>query len=270
MRIQKLMVAFGRKGVGKTFETMNMIRNYVIGNPTIGVPGRRVLVLDVNNEFENIKTISLRHIQIFSAHPMVEARRIIPFNDDGTKMTLDQITDTLFTIVQEFKNGLLVIEDINKYVGDNMPQDLIGAICTNRHSNMDVIMHYQSIGRIQTKVWQNLNVIRFHKIQDSVGRHVKKFEDNAEMLLIAELIVDEMYQINPRFFLYVDIEETKIYANVSKDVIEKSINNYIYNNYKKVVKSKAGVINPAISKNKLTEEQVIVSEKNRMIKTYFS
>ena len=65
-RIQKLGVAIGSKGVGKTYKTTEMIQQYLVGNPAIGVPGRRVLILDVNQEFENIKTLDVemyRHFQ---------------------------------------------------------------------------------------------------------------------------------------------------------------------------------------------------------------
>ena len=62
-------------------------------------------------------------------------------------------------------------------MGDYLPNDLVGALCTNRHSNLDIVLHFQSIGRVGTKIWQNINWIRFHKNTDSVDRHKKKFED---------------------------------------------------------------------------------------------
>ena len=70
---------------------------------------------------------------------------------------------------------MLLIEDINKYISDHLPNDLVGAICTNRHTNTDIIMHFQSIGRITSKIWQNLNWLRFHKNNDSVERHKTSF-----------------------------------------------------------------------------------------------
>ena len=42
-------------------------------------------------------------------------------------------------------------------------------------------MHFQSIGRVTPKIWQNLNWIRFHKNSDSVDRHQKKFQDKYKL-----------------------------------------------------------------------------------------
>jgi hypothetical protein len=50
MREPKLGVAVGRKGVGKTYTTNQMIAGYVMGSAT--AKGRKALILDVNDEFE--------------------------------------------------------------------------------------------------------------------------------------------------------------------------------------------------------------------------
>jgi len=121
--------------------------------------------------------------------------------DNGTKMSLDDIAQTLFQVLQTFKNGLLLVEDINKYISDTMPNDLTGAICTNRHIGVDIILHYQSIGRITSKVWQNVNVLRLHKFTDSVKRHKHKYEDKLEYLSIAEIIINTRYENGDKRFL---------------------------------------------------------------------
>jgi hypothetical protein len=68
-----------------------------------------------------------------------------------------------------------LIEDVNKYISDFMPNDLTGAICTNRHIGVDIILHYQTIGRIKSKVLQNVNIIRLHNFKDTVKKHKNKF-----------------------------------------------------------------------------------------------
>ena len=79
-REPRLGVAVGRKGCGKTYTTKQMIQKYVQGNPSKGVIPRRVLVLDVNDEFEDIRAIRVGDVMRFSAHPIVEARRIRPLH----------------------------------------------------------------------------------------------------------------------------------------------------------------------------------------------
>jgi hypothetical protein len=47
----RIIVACGKKGVGKSVETIRMIYEYVNGNPAKGVPPRKALIFDVNDEF---------------------------------------------------------------------------------------------------------------------------------------------------------------------------------------------------------------------------
>ena len=235
-REPKLLVGIGRKGSGKSYTTRKMIDQYVMGNPSKGVPGRKVLILDVNDEYYDIKAIRIQDVTLFSVHPMIEIRRIRPFLDDGRKMTLDDIAQTLFICLETFRNGLLLIEDVNKYISDTMPNDLVGAICTNRHIGVDIILHYQSIGRITSKVWQNVNIIRLHKFTDTVKKHKHKFEDKFEYLSIAETLINQKYDAgDKRFFLYADIDEEKVYGAFTTDDWENAVNAFIQHNYTNIV-----------------------------------
>lgn len=234
-REPKLLVAVGRKGCGKTYTTKKMIQQYVLGNPSKGVAPRRVLIFDVNDEYEDIKALSINDIMRFSSHPKIEVRRIRPFHANGKKMTIRELQETLFIILDKYRGGMLLIEDINRYVSDNLPNDLVGAICTNRHSDLDIILHFQSIGRISPKIWQNLSIIRVHKITDNVARHRDKFEDKYEMLQLVENYVNSEYnEGNKRIYVYVDIEDEKI-KNVDRKKFVKIIEQYLSENYSKMI-----------------------------------
>lgn len=266
MREAVLGVAVGKKGIGKTYITMQMIQKYVKGLG--GLKPRRALIIDVNDEFEEVKGISLSHVKVFSHHPKIEVRRIRPFNPDGSKMSLNEITDALKVVLDNYKGGLLLIEDINKYVSDHAPNDLIGALCTNRHTSTDIIMHFQSIGRISTKVWQNLNWIRFHKNTDSVDKHHKKFDDRHEALKIVELMVNKQYHnADKRFFCTYNCDDEKIYGNYSKAQIMEAIEDYISVNYNKKIKP---LLNMRDAKGKLkyTPEKAYSHTKKLLIKMY--
>ena len=146
MREPKLGLAVGKKSIGKTFQTKKLIEEYVVGNPAKGVAPRRVLILDVNDEFTDYKAISLKDIVRFSVMPRPEIRRVRPINETtGIRLTLNEVADYLWKILHFYRNGLLLIEDVNKYISDNLPNDLVGAICSNRHTDLDIIMHFQSI-----------------------------------------------------------------------------------------------------------------------------
>ena len=223
-----LLAAVGKKGVGKSFQTMKLMQSYVVGNPAKITPPRRVLIMDVNDEYWQVPALSLNDVSLFSMHPSVEMRRIRPLHPNGVRMGFDDWAQALFFVLQRYFNGFLLIEDVNKFVGDYLPNDLVGAICTNRHTGVDIMLHYQAIGRLTPKVWQNLNVLRFHKNSESVDRHEKKFPEKYEFLKIAENMVEHEYLGgNQRFFLNVDLDREKIRGNFSKELFMSGMNEYI-------------------------------------------
>lgn len=266
-REPKLFVAIGRKGCGKSYTTEKMIQQYAAGNPSKGTPARKALILDVNDEYSQFKALRIQDIPLFSIHPIVEIRRIRPFLDDGRKMTLDDVAQTLFVCLDTFRNGLLLIEDVNKYISDTMPNDLVGAICTNRHIGVDIILHYQSIGRITSKVWQNVNLIRLHKFTDTVKRHKHKFEDKFEYLSIAETMINMKHEAGEKhFFLFADIDDEKIYGSFSNQDMELAVQKFIEQNYNML-------INPLLNTRdergkKLHNPQSAVAEVKRRLINY--
>ena len=122
-------------------------------------------------------------------------------------------------------------------MGDYLPNDLVGALCTNRHSNLDIVLHFQSIGRVGTKIWQNINWIRFHKNTDSVDRHKKKFEDKWEAFKICEILVNKQYFAGNKYiYLTYDTDTETIKGNYSPKMMNEAIDEYLALNYSKKVK----------------------------------
>lgn len=266
-----LMAAAGKKGVGKTWQHMVMLNQYVQGDPYRNVPGRKVLILDINDEYGvyGVPTISLENVALFTVHPTIEMRRIQPFFPDGRRFTLDEWCNALYHVLNRYQNGLLVIEDFNKFFGDHMPVDLIGSLATQRHVGLDILMSYQSFGRINTKIWGNLNVLRFHKNIESVEKHKDKFPDKYEMMRIAEIIIDHEYSNgNIRFFLYVDMDEQKIHGEFSDEVRDMAIDTFIYENYHKLVKPL--LLQRSAGKKKYTEQQAKDAVHANIIRDYFT
>lgn len=266
MREALLGVAVGKKGIGKTYTTLQIIGQYIKGG--LNVKPRRALIMDVNDEFETIKAIRPQDVALFTHHPKVEARRIRPYNEDGSKMSLNEVADTLWAVLKDYKGGLLLIEDINKYVGDYLGNDLVGALCTNRHSSLDIICHFQSIGRIGTKIWQNINWLRFHKNTDSVDRHKKKFEDKYEAFKICEILVNKQYfNGNQYFYLTFDCDSEKIRGTFSDKMINEAIDEYIALNYSKKVKPLLNHKNSK-GKSKYTSQTATKQVKQELRKMY--
>jgi len=247
----------GKKKVGKTHTTIQMLDDIVRGDIANGIKPRKALIFDVNNEFSDfkfkgqqraIKALYIRDIARFSSSNIIEIRRIRPYFDDGSRMSTEDMSKVLAIIMDNYRRGVLLVEDINKYVTDSINGDLIGNLATARHIGLDVICHYQQISRAgNPKLFGNANFIRFHKTNDTVARHELKFQEKTELLQLAENIVNYYYNVKgyeedekyKYFFLWVDVDESKIKAGnfkITDEDIERSINEYVSGNTTRLLK----------------------------------
>lgn len=265
-----LMAACGKKGVGKSYQHMILMNGYVMGDPYKGVKGRKCLIMDVNDEYGvyGVPAISLNDVPLYTVHPSVEIRRVRPFHLDGRRMTLDEWANALFYVLNRFQNGLLLIEDINKFIGDHLPHDLVGAIATNRHAGLDIVLSFQSLGRINTKIWGNMNLMRFHKNVESVERHKNKFPDKYELLRITEIMVNnEYHRGNNRFFLYVDMDEMKVRGEITAELQNEALDQYINEKHNELLKPY--LVQRESGKKKFTPEAAKEEVKSRLQSYYF-
>jgi len=280
MRECRIIIACGKRGVGKTVETVKMIDEYVSGNPSKGIPPRKALIFDVNDEFSSfwyfgqqrsIKAIAIKDILKFSVHPKVEVRRIRPFWDDGKKLTINDMGEVLGIILDNYRNGLLLVEDINKYLSDSMPSDLIGSLATSRHIGLDIVSHFQNIGRAgNPKLLGNLNMIRLHKTNDTVERHKNKFEEKTELLQIAENLVSKKYfEGDIRYYVFVDIENMKVRGKIAKSEAEDAIHQYITERYSRII-SPMLQLRDKKGKKTYNEESALSAANAQLLKVYFS
>lgn len=243
-REAQLGIAIGMKGVGKSYSTLGMMQPILRGNTRIGAKPRKVLILDVNNEFgdvqkdqnpnfAHIRAIRLQDVGKWCHNGIIEARRVTILKEGGGQMTLKETADALGVILENFKNGLLLIEDITKFLSDSLPSDLIGAICTQRHKSCDIILHFQSVGKMaHPKLWANCNWLRIHKTEDTVKKHENKFGTDVTHLHLAEKLVENRYRGgDQRFYLFVDKDMKKVKGNFSRPEFQKAVEDYLTDNY---------------------------------------
>lgn len=275
-RDRLMIVACGRKGIGKTTETIKVIDRYVIGNARKGVKGKKVLILDVNNEklYKKYRRIAIEDIAKFSSkrYAKIEARRIIPFHSNGQKMTLKEIASTLSHILDTFSGGLVVVEDVTKYISPNMPMDVIGNICTQRHQFNDIIIQFQLFARAgNPSIWGNTNILRWHKTDDTVERHKEKFADYEEPLKIAERLIHMKYWGgNKYFFIYFDKDDGKIKGAFTRADFDKAIDEYLSNEYKSVVKPLLDKIDITTGdKVHKTPKEAIIGKRKQLVELYY-
>lgn len=196
---------------------------------------QRALILDFNDEYGEfgIKSIALEHVPVFMVHPIAEIRRIRPYVMSGGKyvpMTSADMIITLEKVISFYRGGAILIEDPNKYIVDNvMPPDFTGKLISKRHSDMDIIMHYQSVARPLPIVWQNTNIVRYHCQMDPVIKSKGKLTELTEVFQIAELLVNFEYydNNNPRFFVYVSRDSGTIIGNFTYQMFDAALDKYI-------------------------------------------
>lgn len=280
-REAQLGIAIGQKGVGKSYKTLEMMQPVLRGNSRTGAKPRKVLILDVNNEFGNIKVdtnpnfvhakaLRLEDVPKWTYNGIIEVRRVTILKEGGGQMTLRETADALSFILQHFQNGLLLIEDISKFVSDSLPNDLIGAICTQRHKSCDIILHFQSVGKMaHPKLWANCNWLRIHKTEDTVRKHENKFGTDVTHLYLAEKLVNIKYREGDvRFCLFVDKDMKKVKGAFSEKDFLRAIEEYLQEpaNYNKVVKTEIEKKDIYTGKPIHKDRQTAVKH---LIKTYF-
>lgn len=237
MRQAIVEIAGARKGGGKTKTTSEQkIAPYIVSTPTW--KGRKVLIYDVNGEYtdrhlrDNLKvnwtakTLALKDLQAWTKDGRIEVRRILPLNEQN-QLTQDirVMAEILETILKIFRNGMLLLEDINAYLINANTQHVVSAITRNRQKNLDIIIHYQSLRKIPPVVLSNMNIFRFHKINENVSTIEDKL-NNPELFYIAQAIVNYKFKLNKWFYLYVNNEEDRIFGEFSKN--DYRIGCYLY------------------------------------------
>lgn len=247
-REAKMILVAGRKGVGKTYQTLCHIASYLKSTPT--KQGRKVLIFDVNNEFGNIQQdhhntnfpqiglIKLGQVPAFAKITRPFARRVSIFKDDGQRMTLNEMAAALGYILEHYRNGMLLIEDISKYITDSLPGDLIGSICTQRHVSVDVVIHVQTVGKLfNPKLWGNCNEVRMHRSDDTVERHRSKVSGNIEHLLIMEKLIELKFKEGEtRFCCFLDKDAGKIRGRFTRAEFMKAVELYLSSNYQRILR----------------------------------
>ena len=219
-----ILLVCGETGVGKTYRNKQEIKRYMMDHLAVGKKGRKVLAFDTNDDdYPQFRTVSPNHLKALTK---VTSRRIRPFNPDGSPMDNDEKKEVITKIMKHFKNGLVVLDDIDHYMTGAKGQSMIGALCTVRHKGIDIVLTHQSVAKITTSEWQNCTWLRLHHQVDDVTRYRVRIP-KYQMVRIGQLIVDEQYElcsnafamgkiteqeykIQKSFFVYINMREQRI------------------------------------------------------------
>jgi hypothetical protein len=227
MREAQLMIATGQMGVGKSYVTNQLLSAYEKS-------GRKIVIFDPNNEdiYYRYKMLHFdileverakieerkKHIRIITQSekniqglPNSCVVRIPPFTIYGDKMNTAQMKLTMIALLENFRGGLVFLEDVNKYISNFEREEIKGAFKAIRHQSQDIIMHMQSLSPLRPIHFEAASVIRMHYDGFDVAKIKDRLGNNYALLKIAQLICENEYlNGNQRFFCYVHLKKRHI------------------------------------------------------------
>jgi hypothetical protein len=216
-----IMIVTGKKGVGKTWVTRKELAHSVLKNK------RKVLIYDasIDPELSKYKTLDRAHVSMYAKSKKADIRRVVAVDKFKQELSIDEKKELLKEIVKNFHTGVLLLEDFNKYITSPTElQELLGTIVANRQKNLDIIIHFQSLRAVTTRLFQNTFCFRLHKDLEPPDTFKERLADKFEMFKIATLIVDNEYlKDNKRFYLYVITDDYKIQGATTEQFAEACI-----------------------------------------------
>jgi hypothetical protein len=237
-----MMICTGIQGVGKTYQNMQIIAQYVKDKLSTKVRGRKCLIFDTNGEYTveqfarnnvknfEIKRIALNDVEQWSRSENQECRRI-----DAKNLGIKEKKEAVEFLLKVYKDGMLVLEDLNTYIlSVTFMEEIVGGLVNLRHRAVDVLISYQSLRPVEPRIWQNARWIRMHYQADNVN-DIKGKVSNPTMMKIAQNIVNNKYFADDkRFFVYIHSFANKIEGNFKEQDFDDACRQYLNTNKKYV------------------------------------
>lgn len=245
MREAYILCVVGRQGGGKTYRQVQECLAYS--------KKRKVLVFDCNvpsGSYKDLPTIDYdcslqddyKHGKVVSDKSStrtdvikkwpegVGARRVVNYRKDGNLMNAVEMNQTALDMMEHFRDGMLVFEDMNAYLIGVRALKFLSNFLRVRHNRVDLVLIMQSAGALDPRIWGNTSLMRMHKTLDSVRTaSIRKRipHDKFEMVMLGELMVNEQYENgNVYFFVYLEFRKYKIIGS-SVAILERACTKYL-------------------------------------------
>jgi hypothetical protein len=251
-----MMTCSGLQGVGKTYQNMHIIKEYVKDKIYNKVRGRQCLIFDTNGEYTleqfskndipnfDPKRIAIKDVEDWCRMGNAECRRI-----DAKNLGIAEKKAAVEYLMKVYRNGMLVLEDINTYILNlTHMEDIVGGLVNLRHRAVDVLISYQSLRPVEPRIWQNSRWIRMHYQADNVN-DIKGKLPNPTLFKLAQILVNNRYHNgDKRFFVYIFNFQNKIEGNFTKKEFMDACTQYLNAN-KKYIKEYAEMHNTSMEES---------------------
>jgi hypothetical protein len=235
-----MMAITGGQGIGKTYQNMHIIADYVKDKFYNGVKGRKCLIFDTNGEYTKEqfakndvtgiepKKIAISDVEKWSHTDVAECRRL-----DAKNLGLKEKRVCVEYLLKVFRNGMLVLEDINTYIlSVTFMEEIVGGIVNLRHRAVDVMISYQSARPVEPRIWQNSRWVRMHHQSDNVMDIKGKLPD-VELFKIAQLIVsNRYYNGDKRFYVIIHVFDKKVQGSFTMNEFVLACEQFLNGNKK--------------------------------------
>ena len=235
-----MMTVSGVQGVGKTYQNMHLIKEYVKDKFYNKVKGRRCIIFDTNGEYTEeqfakndipgfkVKMIAINDVVGWAEKGEIECRRI-----DAKNLSIAEKKATVEYLVAKYRNGMLVLEDVNTYIlSMTQMEDIVSGLVNLRHRAVDVLISYQSLRPVEPRIWQNSRWVRMHYQADNVN-DIKGKLPNVTLFKLAQILINNRYFAgDKRFFIYIYSFQNKIIGKFTKQEFMDSCKQYLNSNKK--------------------------------------
>ena len=198
----------GGVGIGKTFNNVLAAKIYAKDNPQTGKKGRKVLILNFQNEdgYAKFKTLPPTHDAIikFVNQKTIEIRQITSIDSDGRPMPMPRKVEVMKMVLNNFRNGLVIFDDVDGYAayGASSDKDLVGLLMGLRHRGCHTLFAHQAWRKMGVAEVENLRFIRLHKANDNpLSLPADKLHTlDKHMCMIAHYAVEAQFELANRLY----------------------------------------------------------------------
>lgn len=205
-----MTILMGSMGSGKSHGIIQLARGYATDNPITGKRARPAFIFDANGEEEYAKAFpnAITPKQILSI-TRPDVYRILPIKDNGDLMDDEEIREAMIFIAKNSHKAVLFFDDVDSYFSGTKPRELSRLFMGLRHKGgRDVVFIHQRWSVVLPQERAAARYIVMRHTSESVELTKERWK-NPELLLIAENIVEEQYELAEKKYLYGEIDKNE-------------------------------------------------------------